>query len=280
MKLIGPFSQLITLRATSSRGPLSNEELDIITDAGILYDKKTIIEVDSFLELVRKHMDAEVIELEGEYVGLPGMIDCHTHLLWGGSRAGDFEKRNSGVSYQQILKEGGGIMDTVAKTRAASDEELVSSLKQRIHRHLNDGITTIEVKTGYGLNVEQELRFLRLINSVNDIIDSDLVPTFLGAHVCPKEFEKKEYLDLLLSEAIPEIVSNSLTNRVDIFVEPEAFDEKVSEYYLDKISAYGFNITIHGGQFTPEGAVLALKHNAVSVDHLEKINEKESHGSQ
>ncbi len=275
MKLIGPFSQLITFRDTPSRGSLTNEKLDIILNAGILFENKKIVHIDSFLELAKKHKNAEVIELEGEFVGLPGMIDCHTHLLWGGSRAGDFEKRNSGVSYQQILKEGGGIMDTVAKTRAASDEELVSGLKNRVNRHLKDGITTIEVKTGYGLNFEQELRFLRLINTVNELVDSDLIPTFLGAHVCPKEFDKKAYLDLLLNEAIPQIVDNSLSKRVDIFVEPEAFDEEVSEYYLDKISPYGFAITVHGGQFTPEGAVLALKYNALSVDHLERITEKE-----
>lgn len=273
MKLIGPFSQIITLHDAPLKGALKNELLGIIENGGVLIDKGKVIGIGKFTELKDKAI--EIDYQDTDCCVFPGFIDCHTHLIWGGSRAADFERRNSGFSYQQILEEGGGIYDTVKKTQSASDQELIRGLGLRLKRHLSDGITTVEVKTGYGLSTDQEVRMLRIINQVKSTVVNDIIPTFLGAHMCPSGMDKTEYLRKLADDVFPVISEEKLASRLDAFIEKEAFPIEVARPYLLKGKQCGFDITLHAGQFSPEGVHLAIELEASSADHLETISEKE-----
>ena len=273
MKLIGPFTQVITLANAPNKGALTNNQLDIIQNGGIVIEDGFILEVGSFEALAKQYKEVE--EITDPAVAMPGWIDCHTHMLWGGSRAGDFEKRNSGVSYQQILHEGGGIFDTVRKTRDKSDEELIDALNKRLARHLSHGITTVEIKSGYGLSDPDELRMLRIINEVGKQKSQTIIPTFLGAHVCPTDYNKEEYLTFLSYEVFPKLKSERLAHRVDIFIEEEAFSVDLAFPYLQKAKNQGFDLTVHANQFSERGAYLAAKLGARSADHLEHIEDDE-----
>ncbi len=241
IKLIGPFSQILPLSNLALKGPLADTQLEIIKDGGIVVKDGLIIETGSFNQLYKnRHPDTEVEEIHFQSVLLPGFIDSHTHICFAGSRARDYSLRVAGKSYQEILKQGGGIHDTVEKTREASEEALVRAIMQRAQRHLQEGVTTIEVKSGYGLNVEQELKMLRAIQTAGKSLQSDLIPTCLAAHVKPKDFkEASDYLEYLLDELLPKVKQEKLANRIDIFVEPEAFPVEASRPYLQRAKANG-----------------------------------------
>jgi len=274
LKLVGPFKQIITLADGAIKGPLSDVSLGIIEQGGILIEHDKIVKVDAFSALESKTDQHEIIS--EDQVLLPGFIDCHTHLVWGGSRAQDYTLRMSGASYETILAEGGGIFDSVTKTRGASKEDLRSSLIQRANRHLSDGITTIEVKSGYGLDLENELKILETVKDAQTDLRPDLIPTCLAAHVCPKEFEdKKSYLAFIANELFPALKQKGLTNRIDIFIEPTAFPVEIAEDYLTAARNNGFQLTIHADQFHTGGKQLAVEMGALSADHLEASTEKE-----
>lgn len=272
-KLIGPFAQLLAFDSLPEKGAIGTDQMDLATNAGILVENEKVIAVGAFDSL--RQQAEEVEEIQGPAVAMPGWIDCHTHLVWGGSRAADFEKRNSGVSYQQILTEGGGIFDTVQKTREAQDDTLIDSLKKRLARHLRDGITTVEIKSGYGLSDPDEMRMLRLIRQVGDEVAQQVVSTFLGAHVCPLDYNKEEYLTFLSYEVFPKIKEQALSNRIDIFIEQEAFTPELAFAYLKKAKDQGFDLTAHANQFSDGGAFLAAKLGAKSADHLEHLDDDE-----
>lgn len=267
-QLIGPFSQAITLRNLQMKGPLSDAQLEIVNGAGIVVENGIIAEVVAFEQAAKGHY--KVFELEEDLVAFPGMIDCHTHLCFAGSRAGDYAIKVAGGSYGDILQNGGGIHDTVAKTRAASESELVDLLAQRASRHLQEGVTTIEVKSGYGLNKEAELKMLRAIRRTALEYFFDLVPTCLAAHVKPREFEHaSEYLAFIVNEILPEVKKEGLSQRVDIFIDNAAFDVGSGHEFLQKAAAMGFQLTVHADQFSTGGARLAADLLARSADHLE-----------
>ena len=205
------------------------------------------------------------------------MIDAHTHICWAGSRARDYAMRLSGKSYIQIAEAGGGIWDTVTKTRQASFDQLVSSTIERADTLYKQGITTIEVKSGYGLTIEHELKILEAIAQANKTTRSDLVPTCLAAHILPKDFNgnENEYLELISRELLPEIKRRKLANRVDIFVEKTAFSINAAKSYLTAAHENGFEIVLHGDQFSTGTAALATELNALSIDHLEAANDSE-----
>jgi len=277
MKLTGPFKQLLTMDHLPEKGPLSDEQLEIIPDAGILHGEGKIIATGNF-ELLKDQFKSTNIEwLEGDYVALPGIIDVHTHICWAGSRANDYAMRLSGKSYLEIAAMGGGIWDTVQKTREATLEELADITEQRAYKALKLGVTTLEVKSGYGLSVKQELKILEAINSANKRSLVDLIPTCLAAHILPKDFKgnEKDYLEQIVEKLLPEIKKKNLTNRVDIFVEKSAFSIQDAELYLLKAKEMGFDIVLHGDQFSTGTAALAIKMNAVSIDHLEAANDSE-----
>ncbi len=277
--LTGPFHQLLTLNHLPLKGALIDEPLEIIEHAGIIHGNGIIEAVGNF-EMLKKEWSGKNISIEninGKQVALPGFIDAHTHTCFGGSRAADYALRVSGKSYLEIAQAGGGIWDSVQKTRQCSQEELAKNLSLRMDRHLREGVTTCEVKSGYGLNVADELKMLRAIAQVNSEHPIDLVATCLAAHTPPKDFDgrNKTYLDFILKELLPLVKKENLSNRIDIFIEQSAFALDESLTYLRAAQSLGFDITIHADQFTTGGSEVAIAAQAISADHLEASGEKE-----
>jgi imidazolonepropionase len=276
-KLIGPFTQILPLSGLSLKGALNDGQLMIIPQGGVLVEDGLIVEVDDFEKLRKAHREAEIEEITEGQVLLPGFIDCHTHLCFAGDRSKDYALRIAGKSYLEIAKAGGGIWDSVTQTRQASKEQLVELLLQRISRHANDGVTTIEIKSGYGLKVEEELKQLCAIKLAAASSTVDLITTCLAAHLPPKDFygPASEYLEYVLNDLLPKVKKENLANRVDIFVEESAFNPVNATCYLRVAKQMGFDVTVHADQFTTGGSEVAINVGAVSADHLEASGEKE-----
>ena len=276
--LIGPFSQILTMGNLPEAGAISDDELEVLEDGGIVV-------CDGIIKLVGKYNILLKVAQEEHYkiekiiapmVLLPGLIDAHTHICFAGSRANDYAMRVAGKSYLEIARNGGGILDSVRKTREATVVELVDNLKKRCDRHLNEGVTTCEVKSGYGLTVDEELKMLEAIKLVNKHHKIDLIPTCLAAHMRPPEHsDSKLYLQEILVELLPQIKEQDLASRVDIFIEDTAFNEADSLEYLLAAKEMGFDITVHADQFSTDGSKVAAEVGAVSADHLEASGEEE-----
>jgi imidazolonepropionase len=271
MKLIGPFKQVVTLANLPLRGKLSDEQLEIIADGGIVVEENTIQKVGNFETLKTENPNIQIEQIEGEQIVLPAFVDSHTHICFGGNRANDFAMRNAGKTYLEIAESGGGIWSSVQHTRNASEEELLKTLVERINFLVDLGITTIEVKSGYGLDVENELKMLRIIKKAQNETKATLVPTCLSAHLKPRDFEgsNPEYLNYIITEILPKVKEEELANRVDIFIEKSAFQPEESKEFLLKAKELGFEITVHADQFTPGSSRIAVEVGATSADHLE-----------
>ena len=271
IKLIGPFKQIIPMTGIGLKGPVSDTEIQIISNGGILVQDELIKQVGDFEALKMQFPEAENTPLKGNHVCVPGFVDAHTHICFSGSRAKDYALRNAGKSYLDIAKAGGGIWDTVTQTRKASQEELAKSTLKLANRHLKNGTTTIEVKSGYGLTVEEELKMLRAIHTANAEAWADLIPTCLAAHMLPKDFEgtESEYLNEISTRLFPMLKKEQLTHRIDAFIEESAFSAAQIHPYFTKAKEMGFDITVHADQFTPDGSAVAVDFSAVSADHLE-----------
>ena len=255
------------------RGAISDNSLEIIDDGGVVIEDGKIIEVGDFLSLSKNDLD--VREITYPCVLLPGFIDSHTHVCHYGNRSDEYAKRNSGISYQQILEEGGGIHNTMNSTSNSTDEQLTDDTLNRLKRHFQEGVLTCEVKSGYAPNLEDEVRMLRIINEIDSSNDIDLIPTCLAAHVTPKKYESsKKYLDSIVNDLLPIIKEENLSNRVDIFIEEKAFSITEASNFLEKIKS-DFYITAHANQFTSGGLKVGVDNGAVSVDHLEVITDQE-----
>lgn len=255
------------------RGAISDNSLEIIDDGGVVIEDGKIIEVGDFLSLSKNNLD--VREITYPCVLLPGFIDSHTHVCHYGNRSDEYAKRNSGISYQQILEEGGGIHNTMNSTSNSTDEQLTDDTLNRLKRHFQEGVLTCEVKSGYAPNLEDEVRMLRIINEIDSSNDIDLIPTCLAAHVTPKKYESsKKYLDSIVNDLLPIIKEENLSNRVDIFIEEKAFSVTEASNFLEKIKS-DFYITAHANQFTSGGLKVGVDNGAVSVDHLEVITDQE-----
>lgn len=276
-KLVGPFAQIITLDGLPLKGPIIDYELEIISAGGILIEGDRIIDVGNFNKIRKDNTNVPIIEISEGAVALPGFIDPHTHICFAGSRANDYTMRIAGKSYLEIAKEGGGIWQTVQKTREASSDCLFEGTLGRGNQLLKSGITTAEVKSGYGLNLKDELKMLRTIQTVDEASKIDLVSTCLSAHIVPKDFNgnSTEYLTFILNELLPIIKKENLSHRVDVFIEEGAFNAQESNDYLRKAKTMGFDLTVHGDQFTPSGSLVAVETGALSVDHLESATEYE-----
>ncbi|OBW40140.1 Imidazolonepropionase [Chryseobacterium sp. MOF25P] len=271
MKLIGPFKQVVTLANLPLRGKLSDEQIEIIVDGGILVNENKIHSIGNFETLRSENQNIEIETIEGEQIVLPAFVDSHTHICFGGNRANDFAMRNAGKTYLEIAESGGGIWSSVQHTRKASEEELLITLLERINFLISLGITTIEVKSGYGLDVENELKMLRIIKRAQEKTQATLVPTCLSAHLKPRDFEgsNEEYLNYILTEILPKVKEENLAKRVDIFIEKSAFQPEESKEFLLKTKDLGFEITVHADQFTPGSSRIAVEVGAKSADHLE-----------
>ncbi|ROH96704.1 imidazolonepropionase [Chryseobacterium daecheongense] len=271
MKLIGPFKQIVTLANLSLRGKLSDDQLEIIVDGGVVVNEGKIQKVGNFEELRSENQDIDIEFIKGEQIALPAFVDSHTHICFGGNRANDFAMRNAGKTYLEIAESGGGIWSSVQHTRNASEEELLKTLLERINFLISLGITTIEIKSGYGLDVENELKMLRMIKKAQQQTQATLVPTCLSAHLKPRDFEgsNQEYLNYIINDILPKVKEEGLAKRVDIFIEKSAFQPEESKDFLLKTKDLGFEITVHADQFTPGSSRIAVEVGAKSADHLE-----------
>ena len=214
---------------------------------------------------------AEIVDCENRWIS-PGLIDCHTHLIFAGDRAGEFEARLDGASYEEIARAGGGITTTVTATRAATEAELSQSARARLQPLLDEGVTTVEVKSGYGLSAISEYKLLRVIRGLAQ--DVDVACTFLGAHAIPPEMQREDYVALLCDEMIPRIAAEGLADAVDGFCEGIAFSPKEMEMIFTVAQAHGLRVKLHADQLSNlHGAALAARFGALSADHLEYTDE-------
>lgn len=277
MKIIGPFKQILTLSNIPYKGAVKDEQLEILTDATLVVKDGKIEDIGKWSTIKEKYPTAQIEEITDDRVLLPGFIDSHTHICFGGKRSRDFAMRLNGKTYLEIAESGGGIWSTVTNTRKDSIEELSESALLRANRLIENGVTTIEVKSGYGLSIEDELKMLEAIQKLKNSTRATIVPTFLGAHMKPRDFEGSdaEYLQLLVDEVFPIIQENAWANRVDIFTEQTAFSIEDSREYLQKAKEFGFELTVHADQFTAGSSIMAVELGALSVDHLEFSGQKE-----
>ena len=275
--LIGPFKQIIPMTGINLKGAISDHELEIIEDGGILIEDNLILATGNFEDLKIAYPEAEIHPLKGNHVCVPGFVDAHTHICFGGSRAKDYAMRNAGKSYLEIAHAGGGIWDTVTQTRKSSLEELTKSTIKRANRHLKNGTTTIEVKSGYGLTVAEELKMLRAIKGANEQALPELISTCLAAHMLPKDFDgsEKEYLKMISEKLFPILKEENLTHRIDAFIEQSAFSADDIQAYFSKASEMNFDIAVHADQFSAGGSKVAVEFNAISADHLEASGDTE-----
>ena len=216
----------------------------------------------------------ETIRGEGRWL-TPGLIDCHTHLVWAGDRAAEFERRLEGATYEEIAREGGGILSTVRATRAATREELVRAALPRLDALLAEGVTTVEVKSGYGLEPATEYRQLEAARALEAERAVRIEPTFLGAHTLPPEFasDREGYLRLLCEEMIPRVARDRLAAAVDAFCERIAFTPEETRRVFEAARAHGLPVKLHADQLSDTGgAALAAAFRALSADHLEYTN--------
>ncbi len=275
--LYGPFTQCLPMAGLPLHGSLTDDKLPVIEEAGILIKNGRVLEIGTYAELLEAFPEEQRISIsDKKLVAFPAFVDCHTHICWGGTRVHDYAMRVAGKSYLEIAKAGGGIMDSVRATREASHDELVSVILEHVNDHLKRGIATIEVKSGYGLSVDGELTMLRAIKTANEHTAASLIPTFLGAHLKPSDFDgsEREYLEMLIREVVPIIKEEKLATRADIFVEEGAFSKEVAEWYAKELQELGFEMTMHVDQFTTGGAELAVSLGSVSADHLEQTHQE------
>ena len=207
----------------------------------------------------------------------PGLIDCHTHLVYGGNRANEFEMRLTGVPYADIARAGGGIMSTVRATRAATEADLFTSGLKRLDTLLAEGVTTIEIKSGYGLDVDTELKMLRVARRLGQCRPVEVRTTFLGAHALPQEFKEKreEYLNIVRNQSLPLAFSEGLVDSVDAFCEGIAFSVEEVESVFEVARSLGLPVKLHAEQLSNlGGAKMAARFGALSVDHIEYLDEE------
>jgi imidazolonepropionase len=218
----------------------------------------------------------ETIDCEGRWI-TPGLIDCHTHLVHGGNRANEFEMRLAGVSYEEIARQGGGIVSTMNATRAASEAELVQAALPRLDALLAEGVTTIEIKSGYGLALEHERKQLRAARDLARLRKITVSTTFLGAHALPPEFARRadDYIHEVCDVMIPSIAAENLAEAVDVFCEGIGFTPAQTRRVFEAAAAHDLRVKIHAEQLSNlHGAALAASFKALSADHLEHVDEQ------
>ena len=252
------------------------EDAGLVNNAAVVWTGDTIRWVGPAEDMPAEYSSEPVIDCERRLV-IPGLIDCHTHLCFGGWRADEFAQRIAGASYQEIAATGGGISSTVTATRAASLGELRRKASLTLDAMLRLGVTTVECKSGYGLDTANELKLLEAYRLLDQEHPIDLVPTFLGAHVVPAEHRslRARYIDLLCDELIPAIAREGLAQFCDAFVENGAFTIAEARRILSRAAEHGLQIKIHADQLSDGGgALLAAELGAVSAEHLEYISKE------
>jgi len=277
-KLFTNASQIITCNTNGKNYKRGKElsELGVLENHAIFCENGIIKDIIPTYSTSKIIFD-EKINLSGKVI-LPGLIDCHTHTAFAGSRANEFKEKIAGVHYEEIAKNGGGINTTVTAVRNSSLTDLVELMKPRVQEFITQGVTTLEIKSGYGLDFENEIKLLHAITVINEIFPIDIVSTFLGAHTFQPEFKENHsgYVNLIVDKMIPHIAKNNLAEFCDGFCESAAFtSDEIDKIFIAAAKA-GLKIKIHTEQFNNVGGLdVALKHNATSVDHLEVLLEKD-----
>lgn len=275
-------NQLVTLQGSSHAPRVKGEmsELSIIEQGSVWIEDGIIQAVGTDEELLAKYetrlAEAEVVDASGKLV-TPGLVDPHTHLVFAGSRENEFNMRLQGSTYMEIMNAGGGIHATTRRTQAATHEELFQESYERLNQFLRHGVTTVEAKSGYGMEWETELKQLEVAKQLNEKHVVDIVPTFMGAHAVPKEYKDQpdEFVRLLIEEMIPKVAELRLAEFNDVFCEHGVFTPEQSRKILEAGKRHGLLAKIHADEIEPyEGAELAAEVGAVSADHLLKASEK------
>lgn len=247
-----------------------------IKNAAIVWEEDEILWVGRETDLPEEYAGKEIVNAGGQMV-VPGLIDCHTHLAFGGWRPDEFALRVQGKSYLEIAKSGGGILSTVKATRSATEDELYAKASNFLAEMVKLGVTTVECKSGYGLTVEDELKTLRVYKRLAENAPVRMVATFLGAHTIPPEYksDREAYMRLITEEMIPAVAEENLAEFCDVFVEDSAFSVDEARQILVTAQAAGLSSKLHADQLTAcGGAELAGELEAVSADHLEQITER------
>ncbi|ACG76879.1 imidazolone-5-propionate hydrolase [Phenylobacterium zucineum HLK1] len=243
--------------------------LGIVEDGAVAADGERIVYVGPAADAP----DGETVDCEGRWI-TPGLIDCHTHLVYAGDRAHEFELRLAGATYEEIARAGGGIASTVAATRAATEAELTAAARPRLESLVAEGVTTVEIKSGYGLSTAGELKQLRAARALGDA--ATIVTSFLGAHAVPSEYagDPDAYIDLVCEEMIPAVAAEGLADAVDAFCEGIGFAPAQTERVFQAAKRHGLPVKLHAEQLSNlNGAALAARYGAISADHLEHLDE-------
>ncbi|MGA2879836.1 MAG: imidazolonepropionase [Bryobacteraceae bacterium] len=263
-------AQLVTLAGTAApRTGRAMRDLGIIADGAMLIEDGRIVRVGTRTEIERLISSGDSVIDAGRRVVMPGFVDAHTHPVFAGNRAAEFEQRTEGSSYAEIAAAGGGIRSTVRKTRAATEDQLFATTQRYVSWFHAGGTTTIEAKSGYGLTLEDECKLLRVIRRIDNLRS---IPTFLGAHEIPDEFRgcPSEYSDLVIHEMLPRVARERLAEYCDVFCEPGIFSIEESRRILSAAHALGLGLRMHADQLSDSGgAALAAELHAVTADHLE-----------
>ena len=248
----------------------------IIEDAAVCIKDEIIVDIIPNVSQQSGNLETEnAINGEGLWL-TPGLIDCHTHLVYGGNRANEFEMRLQGATYEELAKAGGGIVSTVAATRSASKNDLFNRAAKRLSYLIEEGVTSIEIKSGYGLDLESEQKMLEVAAELEQYAPVEVSKTFLGAHALPVEYKDRadEYIELVCETMMPHLHSLNLIDCVDAFCESIGFDLAQTQQVFDKAKQLGLPVKLHAEQLSDlGGSKLACEYNAWSVDHLEFLNE-------
>ena len=249
-------------------------DIHLLENATVVWQEDTIIWVGKTKEMPEQYEHSNIVFHTGGFL-VPGLIDCHTHLAFGGWRADEFGERVSGTPYAEITKRGGGISSTVADTRAASKEELIEKANGFLTEMAALGVTTVECKSGYGLNVDDEFKILSVYDDLKKITPLTLISTFLGAHLVPKETPRVDYCRMIIEEMIPKISEHKLAEFCDIFIDDHAFSQTEARPIIESAKAHGLKIKLHVDQLSGDGgAEFAADCGAFSADHLEYVSEE------
>lgn len=271
-------TQLLTCKPENKRFKRTSElnDVGLIEDVSLIIEDEKISDITSNKDFNFSRFDL-VIDCRNNVV-MPGLIDSHTHLIFAGSRSDEFEMRVAGKSYEEIAEKGGGIVKTVEATRESSKDNLIKLAIERLEEALSSGITTIEIKSGYGLDYATELKMLECAKDLQNLQPVEIIPTFLGAHTIPREFKnnRSAYIELITKKLIPEISENHLAKFVDVFLEKTAFTVDETRLILEKAKKHNLELKLHCDQFNSLGGVeLGIELGVKSLDHLEMITDED-----
>lgn len=275
--LIENARQIVTCRTNGKkfRTGKHQSEIGLIENAGIYAENGIIKWIGKKLPSKIKKSSLQKIDARGKVI-FPGFVDSHTHLVFAGDRANEYAMRMEGKTYEEIAQAGGGIINTVSAVRKTPKAKLKSLAKQRVWNSISSGVTTLEAKSGYGLDTENEIKMLEVINELNREMPIEIYSTFLGAHAFPKNTSRKDYIEMILYEMIPQIAKRKLASFIDAFCEKNYYTPQETNRIFEQGVKFGFIPKLHTNQFHSVGGIqTAIKNKAISVDHLEVMTDKE-----